>query len=74
MNVAERKSLIRSITRDTVMLTVGLLLIINEAVIRSGPERPYLLILFGGMVGLPSVLGADFRRKNGNGKGDGGET
>lgn len=47
------------LTRDTALFVTGLLLIINESLIRSGPVRPELLILFGGMVGLPAFLKQD---------------
>jgi hypothetical protein len=48
--------------RDTVLFLTGIALIINEAVIRSGPERPTLLVLYAGMVGLPAFLRIDERR------------
>jgi hypothetical protein len=48
--------------RDTILFLTGIGLIVYEAVIRTGPERPTLLILYGGMVGLPAVLRSDERR------------
>ena len=53
----------RGVTRDTVLFTAGLGLIINEAVLREGPERPALLLMFAAMVGLPAVLNADSDRR-----------
>jgi hypothetical protein len=50
--------------RDTVLFLTGIGLIINEAVLRSGPERPSLLILYGGMVGLPAILRVDEKRSS----------
>jgi hypothetical protein len=50
------------ISRDVVLFVSGLALIINEAT-RSGPERPYLLMLFAGMIGLPVFLRTDERRQ-----------
>lgn len=50
--------------RDGLLFLTGLALIVNEAVIRDGPERPTLLLLYAGMVGLPAVLRADDRRAN----------
>jgi hypothetical protein len=50
--------------RDTVLFLTGISLIIYEAVIRSGPERPSLLILYGGMVGLPAILRVDEKRSS----------
>lgn len=59
----QRRRWWRGVTRDTVLFTTGLALIVNEAVLRSGPERPTLLVLYAGMVGLPAVLRADDRRR-----------
>lgn len=54
----------RNVTRDLVMFTVGLLLIINEAAIRKGDPREVLIILYAAMLGLPLVFqGDEFRRK-----------
>ena len=47
------------ITRDSALFLAGLGLTINEAVLRHGPERPSLLILFAAMMGLPFVLRGD---------------
>ncbi len=46
---------------------VGLGGIVNEALIRVGPERPTLLLLFAAMIGLPAFLRTD-EKKNGNGE------
>lgn len=63
---AARRSFLAGLTRDLFLFIVGLLLIVNEAVLRSGPPRESLLVLYGGMVGLPAILRADlFRKKNG---------
>jgi hypothetical protein len=48
--------------RDTLLFLTGLALIINEAVLRDGTERPTLLVLYAGMVGLPAFLRIDERR------------
>lgn len=50
------------ITRDAVLFVAGLLLLINEAVLRNGAERPYLLVVFAGMMGLPVFLRSDEKR------------
>lgn len=50
------------ITRDAVLFATGLALLINEAVIRHGPERPYLLVMYAGMMGLPVFLRTDEKR------------
>lgn len=42
-------------TRDTVLFIVGLGGIIHETTFNIGLERPYLLLLFAYMVGLPIV-------------------
>ena len=46
------------ITRDAVLFTTGLALTINEAVFEKA-ERPTLLMLFAGMMGLPVFLRKD---------------
>lgn len=59
----------KRITRDLLMFSTGLLLVIHEAVLRSGPERPTLLLLYAGMMGLPTVIWADqLRRRTGMGE------
>lgn len=52
------------LTRDGTLLTVGIVLTINEAVIRSGEPRPYLLTLFAGMMGMPIVFRSDEKKKD----------
>lgn len=59
----EGKRRIPRITRDSFLLFVGTCLTINELVIRSGPERPYVLVLLAGMMGLPVFLHADEKRR-----------
>lgn len=54
---------VAKITRDLVLFIAGLLLTVNEAVLRDGSERPTLLILFAGMMGLPVVIRADEARQ-----------
>jgi hypothetical protein len=50
--------------RDTVLFLTGIGLIIYEAVLRSGTERPTLLVLYAGMVGLPAFLRVDEKRSS----------
>jgi len=50
--------------RDSLLFLTGLSLIVYEAVIRVGPERPTFLLLYGGMVGLPAFLRADEKRSS----------
>lgn len=45
--------------RDALLFSTGLLLTIHELVIRTGPERPTILILLAGMMGLPAFLRGD---------------
>lgn len=42
-----------------ILFVTGMGLIVNEAVLREGPERPTLLVLYAGMVGLPAFLRRD---------------
>jgi len=51
----------KGITRDSVLFVVGILGIAHETLVQSGVERPYLLLLFGAMTGLPLFLRADER-------------
>ena len=51
--------------RDATLFLSGLGLAIHEVVIRHGPERPTVLLLIAGMMGLPAFLKADETR---NGK------
>lgn len=69
MNPAGGKSIPKwvRIPRDTVLLLAGVGLTINEAVFRDGPERPAMLMLFAGMMGLPVFLHSDESRKTGIG-------
>lgn len=50
------------VTRDTVLFLTGLGLTIREAVV-GGAERPFMLMIFAGMMGLPVFLRHD--EKNG---------
>ena len=51
------------ITRDGVLFTVGLLGIAHETLVANA-ERPTLLILFSGMVGLPAFLHKDEKNQS----------
>lgn len=48
----------RRVTRDGVLFVVGLLGILHETFV-SHLERPGLLVLFAGMVGLPAFIQRD---------------
>lgn len=48
-------------TRDSTLLIAGLALTVNEIAFRDGPERPYVLIMLSGMMGLPVFLRRDER-------------
>jgi hypothetical protein len=50
--------------RDRVIVFTSLSLIAYEAILYSGDPRQPLLILYGGMLGLPAFLRADERRKS----------
>lgn len=49
-------------TRDGVLFVVGLAGIAHETVVMNA-ERPSLLVLFAGMVGLPAFIRKDERGK-----------
>jgi hypothetical protein len=50
--------------RDGLLFLTALGLLVNELVIRSGPERPTVLLLLGGLLGAPAFLRSDERREN----------
>lgn len=50
------------LSRDTVLFVAGLLGVGHETLLQDA-ERPALLVLFGGMMGLPAFLRADESRK-----------
>lgn len=52
------------ITRDAVLFCGGLGLLVYEVVFRS-TERPALLVVLCGMMGLPAFLRLDEKRRNG---------
>lgn len=51
------------ISRDTVLLIVGILGVAHETLINN-TDRPTLLLLFAAMIGLPAFINQDERRKN----------
>ena len=51
----------RTITRDFTLFVVGLGLIVREAIFENS-ERPYMLMLFATMIGLPLAFRADSAR------------
>jgi hypothetical protein len=53
-----------ALVQKAVLFLTGLGLIFHEAVMRKGPERPTLIVLYGAMVGLPFILQA----RDGGGK------
>ena len=57
------------ISRDSLLFTSGLILTYHEAFVVK-VERPFLLALFAGMMGLPVVLRADQWPRLGTGDGD----
>jgi len=56
--------------RDIALFVAGLLGVFNEAVIQPTAD-PQLLLLYGGMLGLPAILRSDERRNGRNGNGNG---
>lgn len=49
----------RAISRDTVLFVAGLLGVLHETLVYQPSERPFLLAIFGAMMGFPFVLSAD---------------
>lgn len=56
--------------RDFVLFVGGLAGVIHETVISRGSERPALLVVFAGMMGLPYFIRFD-EKSRGGGSGDG---
>jgi hypothetical protein len=54
----------QKITRDTVLFSAGLLGIAHETLVAEA-ERPSLLFLFAGMMGLPVFLRKDENKQEG---------
>lgn len=52
---AARRRWWSKITQQLILFSVGVGLIVHEA-LRDGPERPSLLVLYAGMVGLAPIL------------------
>lgn len=50
------------LSRDSLLFAGGLLGVLHETLF-TNVERPSLLVLFGGMMGLPAFLRADEKRK-----------
>jgi hypothetical protein len=50
------------ITRDGILFFAGLLGAVHETLFANA-DRPALLVLFGGMMGLPAFLRADESKK-----------
>jgi hypothetical protein len=48
--------------RDALLFLTGLGLLVHELVIRTGPERPTVLLVLAGILGVPAFLRADDRR------------
>lgn len=51
------------ITRNLVLLSVGLAMAVNEAFVRAGEPRGEIIILASGMMGLPAFLGGDEKKQ-----------
>jgi hypothetical protein len=56
--------------RDSIVFCVGIGGIVNEVFFRAEPERPTILLLLSGMVGLPAFLRADERAERRKDQGD----
>jgi hypothetical protein len=56
------------LSRDMVLFLVGLLGVLHEALFTS-LDRPSLLVLFAGMMGLPAFLRSDEKKKRLNNNG-----
>lgn len=66
----ERRHFWQKISRDVILFTVGLVLFIFEAAVRTGDPRESILFMEAGMMGLGAIFRLDeFRKKNGNGGG-----
>lgn len=63
MSESPRRRLPR-ITRDTVLLAGGFIGVMREVFFGGVQERPQLLILLAGMMGLPVMLRRDEAKKD----------
>lgn len=55
------------LSRDIVIFATGIVGILHE-IFLSNSDRPYLLVLFGAMIGLPAFLHIDERGKGADDK------
>lgn len=55
--------------RDFVLFVGGLAGVLHETLLSEGAERPYLLVVFAGMMGLPYFIRFD-EKSRGGGSGD----
>lgn len=62
MGTATKRTL--KFSRDSILFAAGLLGVLHETLL-SDQDRPTLLLLFAGMMGLPAFLRADESRKGG---------
>jgi hypothetical protein len=60
--MTERQRFRVRVTRDGILFCTGIAGIIYETA-RQGAERPTLLLLFAGMIGLPAFLQLDSARQ-----------
>ncbi len=51
--------------RDVTCAVAGISLVVYEAVLRSGAERPTLIVGYFALIGLPFVLRAEDKEKGG---------
>lgn len=57
------KKRVIKISRDTVLLVVGILGVAHETLV-SNTDRPTLLLLFAAMIGLPAFINQDEKKKD----------
>lgn len=61
--------MIRWLNRSTLMFTLGATGFLHELIL-GGAERPFLLALSGALMGLPFVLAADGKMRQGSTDGE----
>lgn len=75
MTTSQPSGPVQRLIREIVIPLAGLGGIYNEAIVRSGDPRIYLLVVFVSMIGLPPFINSEhvaavvdvLRRRNGNG-------
>lgn len=63
MSKPSSSRLLKRLSRDFVLGLLGAAILLNEAFLQNGPERPTLMLVSAALLGLPVWLRVDERRQ-----------